>query len=386
MLVTGDNMKKLFGWLNYMRYHDMHDITHTIFKNSPLGKCNEVNCYIDLGSLAQMIYNNPTIKINDPRELSSCILNYAGYIRDYFRIYHNVYATIFMVFSDNEWKILKDICHDYLSRSNKKANYKEYKYVHDSMDIIKMISHYLPNVYYIESECETDGVILATIWKENSIGNDNPNIVFGRNINLVQLPILDERTYFYYKKIHLGYTASYGVTRKNALISYLKFTNRYNPIYEKDGMVFIQIGKSIDDTKFLNKTNRIISVGNAINKFIPDYLSAFIALVGFPGRNIPSKLNWQSAIECLSNFNVFIDDPLWIYNNAPFSKRLYTRLGYEDFTNRYKAVDVKFHANMYKMSLDYQIDYRINLQDSTELKYVNDHYFTNNDFIDLNKF
>lgn len=380
-------MDKLFGWLNYLKYSEMNRLTISIFKNNPLGNRKEVNCYIDLGSITAMIYNNPMISIDDPKDLSSCVLNYAGYIREYFRSYHSVNARIFLVYSDNEWSILKSLCSDYLSRSNKKSNMREYNYVHDSMAIVKMISQYLPEVYFIESECETDGVILATIWRENEAGNDNPNIVLGREVNLVQLPIVNDRTYFYYKKIYRGHAVGYGVTRENALINYLKFTNRYNPIYENsDGIVYIQSGKDIRDTRFFTKTHKSVMTGKHISNFIPEYMSALIAMVGLGSRDIRSRMNWQTAVEALSNFTVYIDDPMWIYNNANLSKKIYTKMDYEDFVGRYKAVDVKFHANMYKLSSDYKVDYRINLQNSSELQYVNDHYFSNKNFIDLNKF
>ena len=94
----------------------MYKVTRGLFKDSRLGNSQVVNCYIDLGSMVQVLYNNPTLKINDPRELSSVILNLGAHIRGYFRSYHEVYAILYFVYSDNEWDVLKKIYPEYLSK------------------------------------------------------------------------------------------------------------------------------------------------------------------------------------------------------------------------------------------------------------------------------
>lgn len=364
----------------------MSKVTSRLFKDSKLGNSEVVNCYLDLGSMVDAIYNNPILSINDPRELCSVILNLGAHIRGYFRSCHDVYAILYFVYSDNEWKLLKKIYHEYLSKSNLKKNYREYRYVRDCMKLVKMITRYLPNSFYIESDTESDGIILATIKKEESTGNEYPNIVFSRNVAMTQLPTLDDKTFMYYKKIYQGYSILYGVDEVSAMISYLKFTGRYNPLYDHDGYVLVHVVNEIKDAKFYTKTNRTTAIARRLSMMNPKYLGSFIAYTGLSSRDISSKINWQMGLSALYNISEYVPDPDWIYDNSTLNQAARARISKQEFVQRYKAVSSEYHANLYKQSIDYSIDYHINLQNSDELKYVNDHYFNNRDFIDLNKF
>lgn len=369
-----------------MKYSEMNIVTKRLFKDSPLGDAQVVNCYIDLGSMVQVIYNNPMLKINDPRELCSVILNLGAHIRAYFRAYHSVYSIIYFVYSDNEWDVLKKIYPEYLSRSNHKKNYREYNYVKDCMKLVKIISKYLPNTYYIESDSESDGVILATIWKEQSLDNNYPNIVFTRNIALAQLTTLDDKTFMYYKKIYKGYSVLYGVSYENVLINYLKFTGRYSPLYDNEGYIIIHVRNDIKDAKFYTKTNRSASISKKLKMMNPKYLGAFIAYTGLASRDITSRVNWQIALNALYNIEEYIPNPEWIYDHSNLSPAICKRISKDEFIQRYKIASSEYHASLYKQSIDYKLDYRLDSGNADELKYVNDHYFKDGDFIDLNRY
>ena len=380
------DIRQVFGWLNYSKYSEMALVTKKLFKDSKLGSSEVVNCYIDLGSMVDVIYNNPILNVNDPRELCSVILNLGAHIRGYFRSCHNVYTMLYFVYSDNEWQLLKKIYSEYLSKTNNKKNYREYKYIRDCMKLVKMITRYLPNTFYIESEAESDGIILATIRKEESMGNEYPNIVFSRNIAMTQLPTLNDKTFIYYKKIYQGYSVLYGVSGENSIISYLKFTGRYNPLYDHKGYIIIHVNNDLKDTKFYTKTNRSATIARRLFMMNPKYLGAFMAYTGLSSRYIRSKINWQMSLNALYNISEYIPDPEWIYDNSNLNPAARNRISKQEFVQRYKVVSSEYHANLYKQSMDYTIDYHINLQNTDELKYVNDHYFNNRNFIDLNKY
>lgn len=380
------DIRQLFGWLNYTKYSEMASVTEKLFKGTKLGNSEVVNCYLDLGSMVEVIYNNSILSINDPRELCSVILNLGAHIRGYFRSCHNVYAVLYFVYSDNEWQVLKKIYPEYLSKSNHKKNYREYRYVKDCMKLVKMIVRYLPNSFYIESDAESDGIILATIRKEECNGNEYPNIIFSRNVALTQLPTLNDKTFMYYKKIYYGYSVLYGVNEENAMINYLKFTGRYNPLYDTEGYIVIQVMNDIKDAKFYTKTNRSATIAKRLSMMNPKYLGSFIAYTGLSSRNIRSKINWQMGLNALYNIGEYIPDPEWIYDNSNLNQSARNRISKEEFVQRYKVVSSDYHASLYKQSMDYSIDYHINLQNANELKYVNDHYFNDRDFIDLNKY
>ena len=135
-------ISKMFGWSHFMKYDDMNRITRDMFQYTEMESETEVNVYIDLGSLTDVIYMNITKESNDPTELASVILNMVGHIRSFFRTC-DVYATIFLVYSRNNWNILKNIYNEYRSNSHRSDRTYRLKYVEDSMRLIEMMNIYL---------------------------------------------------------------------------------------------------------------------------------------------------------------------------------------------------------------------------------------------------
>lgn len=375
-----------FGWLTYMKYDEMAGLTSAIFSNSDMSSEEEVNVYIDLGSMVDKLYNPTVDKSTDPTELSAVILNLAGHIRAYFRSIHSVESTIFFVYSPNDWSILRKMYHgwnDFYRDRRKKMPYL-FKYINDSITIVKMICDYLPNVYLIRSEAECGGMIYATIQKERENGNNHPNIIFTKEINLLQIPVYDERSFIYYKNNLRGGSVSIPITRENAFKSYIKFTKRYNPAYDyPDGIVFVDPIKG-----FINVTNRVKSIGRMIEEFNPDTLDIFIALTNLPSRDLKHLLSWTCALKTLNEIkdDIFIiNDIVAVYNDINYENKIFNKCSLTQFVRRYQCVSIRHQAELYKQMPDYTQEYRIDLNDPNELKYLNDHYFIKN-YIELNKF
>ena len=371
-------ISKMFGWSHFMKYDDMNRITRDMFQYTEMESETEVNVYIDLGSLTDVVYMNITKESNDPTELASVILNMAGHIRSFFRTC-DVYATIFLVYSRNNWNILKNIYNEYRSNSHRSDRTYRLKYVEDSMRLIEMIVPYLPRVYYICDEAEVGGIIYSTIMKERYEGNNHPNVVFTRELNLLQLT-LDSRTVIYYK--HAMDKICFGINRNNVIQSYIKLTKRYNPIYDNpDATMILQVTK--EGTCFIDKSRRLENIGRIIQNFNPDKLPCLITLTNLPSRGIKYLIPWTTAIEALHKIEPYIDDPLMIYNILSYETKIFNKIGYEEFVNRYNIINIKYQAELYNKNN--HVDYRVDLYNVNELKYINDHYFVEN-YIDLNKF
>ena len=375
-----------FGWLNYMKYDEMAGLTSAIFSNSDMANEEEVNVYIDLGSMCDKLYNQTVDRSTDPTELSAVVINLAGHIRAYFRSMHSVRATIFFVYSPNDWILLRQMCegwNDFYRDRRRKFPYL-YKYISDSMNIVKMISDYLPGVYFISSEAETSGMILATIHKERESCNNHPNIIFTKEINLLQIPVYDTRSFIYYKNNLKGGSISIPITRDNAFRSYIKFTKRYNPAYDHpEGIVFVDLAKG-----FVKVSNRVKSIGTMINEFNPDAIDIFIALTNLPSRDLKHLLSWTEALKSINEIqnDIFvINDIVEVYNRVDYRCKIFNKCSLTQFVRRYQCVSVRHLAEMYKEMPEYNLDYRVDLTNSDELKYLNDHYFVKN-YIELNKF
>ena len=371
-------INRMFGWSHFMKYDDMNRITRDMFQHTEMETETEVNVYIDLGSLTDIVYMNITKESNDPTELASVILNMAGHIRSFFRTC-DVYATIFLVYSRNNWGVLKSIYSEYRSNSHRSDRKYKLKYIEDSMKLIEMIVPYLPRVYYITDEAEVGGIIYSTIMKERYEGNNHPNVTFTRELNLLQLT-LDARTVIYYK--HAMDKICFGINRNNVISSYIKLTKRYNPIYDNpDASMILQVTK--EGTCFIDKSRRLENIGRIIQNFNPDKLPCLITLTNLPSRGIKYLIPWTTAIEALHKIEPYIDDPLMIYNILSYETKIFNKIGYEDFVNRYSVISIKYQSELYNKNN--HIDYRVDLYNANELKYINDHYFVEN-YIDLNKF
>lgn len=373
----------MFGWLNYMKYEEMANITANMFKNS---NENEVNVYLDLGSMTDGLYGNIVERSNDPTELTAVVINLAAHIRAYFRSVHSVYATVFLVYSSNNWSILKNVCKEYNSNNNKDSKKYMNKYIKDSMSIAEQICYYIPNVYFINSNAECGAVIYSTILKERLNGNNHPNIIFTKEYNLLQIPTIDNNSVIYYKQAMYRSKVCFGINKDNAMEQYIKLTKRYNPVFaDPDAMVYVQLlGDDISKAKFISKSKRMEHLGRILKVFDSRLLSYFIALTNLPSRGLKYVLSWSTAMEVLYKLqNDYIDDAEWIYNNICYEAKIFNKIGYEEFINRYRCIDIRYQSMLYDQ--EHHKEYRIDLINSNELKYLNDHYFIKN-YIDLNKF
>lgn len=370
---------RMFGWSHFMKYDDMNKITSDMFQYTDMADETEVNVYIDLGSLTDIVYMNITKESNDPTELASVVLNMAGHIRSFFRTC-DVYATIFFVYSRNNWNLLKSMYDEYRSNSHRSDKTYRLKYIEDSMKLVDMICKYLPRVYYISDVAECGGIIYDTIMKERyQYNNNHPNVIFTRENNLLQL-VLDNRTVIYYK--HAMDKICFGINRNNVISSYIKLTKRYNPIYDNpEADIILQITKQ--GTCFINKSKRLENIGRIIHCFNPDKLPYLITLTNLPSRGIKYLIPWTAAIEALHKIDPFVDDPILVYNTLEYETKIFNKIGYEEFVNRYNVISIRYQAELYNKNT--HLDYHIDLCNANELKYINDHYFIEH-YIDLNKF
>ena len=371
----------MFGWANYMKYDELSVLTNNMFANTAMANETDVNVYLDIGSMVDVLYADSVKESNDPTELASVVLNLAGHIRAFFKTC-GVYATLFIVYSRNDWRVLREVCPDYNAKSIKRTKTRVGEYIRDSMKIVKMIVPYLNRVYYIGGEAECGAMIYSAIRNERSIGNNHPNIIFTKEINLLQIPAMDPYSVIYNKNTRKQKRVCYGVNQMNVIETYLKLTRRFNPAYTNpNAAVLIRMLKGVPH--FIDVTNRVREIGEMVREFDPRKLSYLIALTSLFSRNLWFLMSWTEALKGLHRLETFVDDPRWVYDRLPIDLKIYDRIGVDEFIGRYRAVSVAHQADLYSKSK--HPDYRIDLMNSDELKYLNDHYFVTN-FIDLNKF
>lgn len=372
---------KMFGWANYMRYDELGLIASQMFSNTSMANETEVNVYLDMGSMTDVLYSSAVKEGKDPTELASVVLNLAGHVRAFFKTC-GVFATVFIVYSKNDWSVLRQLCPEYNSKSHKKDRPGVSKYIKDSMRLVKMITPYLNRVYYIDGEAECGAMIYGTIQEERAIGNTHPNIIFTKEINLLQIPAIDPYSVIFNKHARGQQRVCYGINQANVMEIYSRLTKRYNPAYFNPGAaIVIKMVNGVP--QFVDVTRRVRDIGEILRRFNPYKLPYLIALTNLYSRSIGFLMTWTEALKALDSMDPFVDDPLWVYNKMSPDIKIFNHIGYDEFVGRFQAISIAYQSQFY--SKGGHSDYHIDLMNSDELKHLNDHYFIKNP-IDLNKF
>ena len=188
---------------------------------------NNVNVIIDLKSIYRKVFrtdiNNviPDI-VMGAEDVTSTIINIIGHYRNYlFKM--NKYSTFYILYSINECEKLQNIYPDYKKYYyNKYLNNKEeYKQldniVKTANNSVKIVSKYIPNVFYIDTSDLDEFVYCNYIIRNISKTNDL-NILLSSDPIMYQT--LDNKTF----AIDLKGQHSKVITENNVL-SYLTETN-----------------------------------------------------------------------------------------------------------------------------------------------------------------
>lgn len=383
-------ISKMFGFLSYMKFDQLRTITIDMFANTDMATATEVNIFIDASSFVERLFS-PEVEAKDPTMLASAVVNLAGHLRLYFRSVHGTESQIFIVYSKNNWNVLKKLLPEWNSHNINKYETHKFmaQYIKDSMKMVEMVCKYLPRVYYITSEAETSAMIYGHILNERAFGNNNPNIILTREPNMLQIPGIDPHTVIYYKHTHLRDKFCFGINQSNVMMNFLKLTGRYNPVFSNpDAMVLIySICDDITKVNFVEKSKRTVDLAYEISRFNPKHLSHFIALTNLGSRWVKFLLNWPVALKAINKINddLQIMDNLEFYNKLDFYTKIFEKIGYHEFDKRLKCISIQYQSNLYINTPYFKSFQKVDLNNGDELKYVNDHFFKDN-YITLDKF
>ena len=380
---------RYFIFKNYIKYVDLKRLTLEAFANSEYGEAPLVNIYIDLSSMIDHLYRYDIIKDSKPIALTAAIINLAAHMRGYFLRYHNVYSNIFFCYSKNQGvyqRLMYPQWNEDMIKT-RKANEANTKFLQLVLDSVRDLVAYLPSVYYIHSESECSGVIYATILKERDLGNDNPNIILTKEFNTFQIPAIDCKSFIYYKAAKFDSSAtSYMISGKNVMKIYFMLNNRYIPNLDPSTEVLVDMFTDVTKTKFITKFDHVAN--GLIEQVNGWFLPLLIAITNLPSRKVKSLLSYNRGLKFISfiqNIPDLLYDAETIYHYLTKFYKGKPPISFSEFETRFDIVSVAHQAMIYRQSMEYNMDYRIDIDNPAELRTINDHVFKEYP-LDLNRF
>jgi len=337
----------LYG--QFIKYKSLFSMVAREFEGS---NANTVNVFIDLHQFFLPAFR--CLKVKNYYTMTAIAINYCAHIRSYFKGSHNVESNIILVhslnMSSNNTKFIAEYNSKYSARMN--YNTKMMETLQDNLQMLRLLVKYIPNTYLKEGTVEPAVIIKNLI--ATDFNNGVPNIVISSSEYMYQLPYYSPNTVVFRKKNVVAQSGGF----EDASFSYNSITA---PLY------FIQ------DTKGTIKGD--IST--------PPYaISVLMCLSGLSGRSVSSIFNITTAAKItrfIPSEAILAGDIEYIYGAIQMcldKSKTKNKIEFDEFVNRYKAIDIRFQEAMYNMLTEASDKrYLESLIDPEALKTINDKWF-----------
>lgn len=344
----------------YPKFVTLKEMTMEAFSGST---ADEVNIYLDLTDMTSKLYS-PYVSIQKPLEIAAAILNLCAHFRDYYTRFHSVWPKFFLIFSGmgNTYNCNLVPGYNQAYMDKLQANLPHTNAIAISMDMLKMICPYLPDIFYREDIYEPTVVIYNTILDQHVDGNNAPNIIITREPLAYQLPasLPDTAIFKDDKKLETYAT----ITQQSVFMHYLYDTGR------------IAIA---NDPNIQAKLARIN----------PELLGTFITLTNLPSRGVKSLMSVNKTINTLLGIidrgiipNAYVNNIPYLYSSI-FNGL--SKVSLDMFTLRFRAIDL-IAGYQYYINTPFALnsEYKQNLNDPQAIQEINNTYFKDTP-IDLNR-
>lgn len=330
----------IYGY--YVKYDRLAQLINSNFKNS---KANKITMFIDvydiLIHLSRYMKDNQAI-ITNRYFIASGIINICAHYREFFRRYYSVDTTFYLIYTDINNIINKYFYKDYSKETIKtNPNYSLFK---DNLDMIKLISNFLPNIYYITADDIEFSNVVIDIIIHNKV--DSLSIILSKDYYTYQL--VKPSIYILRPKKNKSEDLSNLVSITNVSAEYIS-----------------EISKS-----------------KAIVNIPYSQMSLFMSLTRVPNRNIKTLVNFTRISKLYTNPEVAlfnsgrrINDILFAVDE--FNKFLYPNtIDPHEVYCRFKAIDSISLSNV-TANNPHLISYEgmVDLYDVKKVHYIQSTYF-----------
>lgn len=328
----------------YIKYNELDQIIPVEYKNNDYDRV--INIYIDLYQFLITIYRYTFIQ--DPYSIASCIINYAGHIRRYFKTRCDVYAKIILVYSTNNNTTNTQFYKDYNAFYNERVrtNTKIDEIVAKNLKLVEMLIPYFPDIFLKVGSVETSVIIYGLI-KDKVLGIhpnlvlSNSQLMYGLAAELKSVVVIKKDLYL---QNHIDTTHAFNHT--NALAYF---------IYD------------LKKRKFNHKFN--------------DKLTCFLmALIGVPKRAVKSICSITMALKILDlvplGFEHDIDTLCDSYFKYFEITKRTPRVTRDYLERRIKCLDIIYQYKLYcELPESKEKDFLTQLEDKDSVQYLNNTYF-----------
>jgi hypothetical protein len=366
--------------LIYSQFITYDRLTGMINESCRDSNANVAHIYIDMQSLLKSIYSNiDKLTIGPYNGLTSCMINMAIHYKYFFLSRYNTTCKIYFVYSNNCPEYCKKWVPNYNARNIQVANHsaQHLEIINQNLRMMKTITPYIDNIYFIETQHETGLAIhhliqmnmnekephmnfIITKDQYNYQLINNPNTIILRPKRLTSnnnQPVQPgERDISYYIN-SLNIWSVICLERKIEFNpSILIYPNLVTLVYAISGIKQRGIASTIGIKKCLEIIQNMIISGNIVNNSsYSRFATDMIALIYLNSSKERMK---NSSVQALQNTGTIMG-----------------------INNNYKAIDLSYqyelirsNSNIYS-DLDLFNSYLIDLYDPEGLKNINEQYF-----------
>ena len=210
-----------------IRYTKLSELISKEFSNSEYANSDKVNIFIDINKICRSIsQDNALAYTEDSFAICAGFLNLCAHYKSFFRSGYNVSTKIFLVYSDKTYFFNNRQIKDYMYYGSKVP---DIKVVQDNLDLLSIITKYIPNVYFISTPyeiCPIMKLVLTNdiVYESHSLNMKVPNIFITKDPYNWQTVNFNDFTVLCPVK-YKGEDRSYSINRNNIYSSYLHIRN-----------------------------------------------------------------------------------------------------------------------------------------------------------------
>lgn len=314
-----------------------------------------VNLYIDMYSFYKTIFSRSfRTNTDDYLLMTSALVDLCSFYRTYFyRL--RVYPKIFLISSFNVPNYNTKMVAGYNKiMIDKLMNQKIQEMVDLNIDLMKTLSDYLADVFFVSTSFESTVLIRYLILAESSRGNNNPNIILSKDPYPLQLvEEFPQTTFLRPKKIEGDDISEIVYPIENPM----HWSSFWNFVANRNQKLKIDISK--------------ITIS-------PINFPLFCALYQFPERNLNSIMNATMANDAI--YYVVGDQPIKLDVDTLYNTNEYIQqVPYSKLDARFRVLDASgFQYNLFSSSTEPTEIALNNLKNPEALSMINSTYFSNN--------
>ena len=172
----------LYG--QFITYDELKTIISNEYANDDYSRT--INVFIDVYQFLMIGLRYK--KINDPYSIAAAIINYAAHLRRYFKIVHEMYSNIILIYTTNDSENTTKFLPEYNTyyKNRQKANQRMWKHIQNNMQLVRILVPYIPDVFLKEGSVESSVIIHDFI--QNHYVGVHPNMVISNSQMMYQLP------------------------------------------------------------------------------------------------------------------------------------------------------------------------------------------------------